>query len=278
MPDSDLKLPILAAYKRLLRPLVRILIRNSVSFIEFNEIAKEVFVEVAASDFPSPDKNMTQDRVAILTGLTRTEVNRLVTERGKRQGGHASNLGRIARLLSGWHTDPHFTGPYGLPLDVPFEGPGDRTFAELVRRYSDDLPAHTLLNELLRTGVVKETEDGRIKVLTRTYLPQAEAPESLDRLGHAVRDFVETIDFNRREEDPARRLLERTVVADTGVRLSDLPLLQAYVRERGQFLLEEIDDWLSKREPPDEQDTEPVVQTGVGIYHFIKRNGNDGQA
>jgi hypothetical protein len=127
-----------------------------------------------------------------------------------------------------------------------------------------------MLEELLRIGVVREADRGRFRVLTRTYLPNADAPESLDRLGDAVRNFVETMDFNRTETDPTKRLLERTVRADTGVRISDLPMFQAYVRERGQFLLEEIDDWLSKLEPVDEKNNEPRVNTGVGIYQFIQ--------
>lgn len=271
MPEADLKLSILAAYKRLLRPLIRILLRNSVSFAEFSEIAKDVYVEVAASDFRLPDKNMTQGRIAILTGLTRKEVNRLITQKGKQQRDYASNLNRVTRILGGWHTDPQFTGPYGLPLDVSYDAPGDRNFAELVRRYTGDMPARAMLDELLRIGVVKESEGGRYKVLTRTFLPKADAPESLDRLGHAVRNFVETMDFNRTEADPDKRLFERTVIADAGIRLSDLPRFQAYVRERGQFLLEELDDWLSKLEPADKTPNETMVDTGVGIYHYIKK-------
>lgn len=275
MPEADLKLAILAAYKRLLRPLVRILIRNGVSFGEFSEIAKDVYVEVASDDFQLPDKNMTQGRIAILTGLTRKEVNRLITERANKRRDYASNLNRVARILSGWHTDPQFTGPYGLPLDVSYDSPGERTFVELVRRYTGDMPARAMLDELLRIGVATETDGGRIKVLTRTYLPSIDAPESLDRLGNAVRNFVETMDFNRTENDPEKRLLERTVEADEGVRISDLPVFQAYVRERGQFLLEEIDDWLSKREPVADGNREPVVFTGVGIYHYIKKTKTD---
>ena len=275
MPEADLKLSILAAYKRLLRPLVRILIRNSVSFAEFSEIAKDVYVEVAANDFQLPEKNMTQGRIAILTGLTRKEVNRLVTQKGLQQRDYASNLNRVARILTGWHTDPQFTGPYGLPLDVPYDAPGGRTFSELVRRYTGDMPVRAMLDELLRIGVVKESEGGRFKVVTRTYLPKVDAPESLDRLGNAVRNFVETMDFNRSEIDPEKRLFERTVVADAGIRPSELATFQAYVRERGQFLLEEIDDWLSKLDPIDESKNEPIVNTGVGIYQFLQKEDSD---
>jgi hypothetical protein len=129
-----------------------------------------------------------------------------------------------------------------------------------------------MLDELLRIGIAKETDVGRIRVLTRTYLPKVDAPESLDRLGNAVRNFVETIDYNRSETDPEKRLLERTVVADQGLRASDLEQFQAHVRQRGQFLLEEIDDWLSKREPINADEAEPIVQTGIGIYHYVRRS------
>lgn len=274
MPEPDLKLAILAAYKRLLRPLIRILIRNGVSFGEFSEVAKDVYVEVAADDFRLPDKNMTQGRIAILTGLTRKEVNRLVTEKGRNRREYSSNLGRVARILTGWHTDPQFTGPYGLPLEVPYDSPGDRTFVELVRRYTGDMPARAMMDELLRIGVAKEAEGGRVKVLTRTYLPKVDAPESLDRLGNAVCNFVETMDFNRTESDPEKRLLERTVEADEGIRLRDLPVFQEYARERGQLLLEEIDDWLSKLEPIDNKTQEPIIHTGVGIYHYLRGKPN----
>lgn len=272
MPEADLKLAILAAYKRLLRPLVRILIRNGVSYGEFGEIAKDVYVEIAAADFQLPDKGMTQGRIAILTGLTRKEVNRLITEKSKHQGDYESNLNRVTRVLSGWHTDPQFTGPYGLPLDVPYDSTDERTFVELVRRYTGDMPPRAMLDELLRIGVVKEIDGDRIRVLTRTYLPKADAPESLDRLGNAVRDFVETLDFNRTESDPERKLFERFVVADAGIRVADLPQFQSYIRERGQFLLEEIDDWLSKLEPIDEKKSEPLMHTGVGIFHYLKKS------
>jgi hypothetical protein len=275
MPEADLKLAILAAYKRLLRPLVRILIRNSVSFAEFSEIAKDVYVEVAASDFQLPEKSMTQGRIAILTGLTRKEVNRLITQKGLHQRDYASNLNRVARLLSGWHTDPKFTGPYGLPLDVPYDSPAEKSFSELVRRYTGDMPVRAMLDELLRIGVVKETDGGRFRVVTRTYLPKADAPESLDRLGHAVRNFVETVDFNRTENDPDNRLFERTVTADVGIREQDFPRFQKYVRERGMFLLEEIDDWLSKLDPPNESQPEPMINTGVGIFHFVEKSDDE---
>jgi hypothetical protein len=272
MSESDLKLSILAAYKRLMRPLVRILLRNGVSFAEFSELAKNVYVEVAATDFTSVDTQTRHGRIAILTGLTAKEVERIESARGRQQDNYESNLSRVVRILSGWHTDPQFTGPYGLPLDVPFDSLNSVSFAELARRYAAGMPARSMLDELLRIGVVKDLGGGRFKVLTRTYLPSVDAPASLDRLGQSVGNFVETLDFNRSEMDPNRRRFERHVSADEGLRAEELPLFRDYVRERCQFLLEEIDDWLSRREPLGADEKEPVVDTGVGIYHYVRRN------
>ena len=77
--ESDLQKGLLAAYRRLLRPLVRILIRNGIAFGEFADIAKEVYVDVAATDFKVPHKKMSQSRISILTGLTRKDLARLVS-------------------------------------------------------------------------------------------------------------------------------------------------------------------------------------------------------
>ena len=67
-----------AATLHLLRPLVRILLRNHVSHRTFAELAKRVYVEVANIEFGIPGKKQTVSRIAILSGLTRKEVQRLL--------------------------------------------------------------------------------------------------------------------------------------------------------------------------------------------------------
>ncbi len=268
MPEADLKPSIVAAYKRLLGPLIRILIRNGVSFPEFSEFAKEVFVDVAGKDLKEADNNTAESRIAILTGLTRAEVGR-VREESSLRNSYESNLSRVARFLSGWHTDPEFTGPYGLPLEVPFDSHDHRSFSELARRYTSEISAQRMLDYLRFIGVVEVGTNGRIKVLTRTYVPQTDSPDSLDRLGRAVGDFVGTIEFNRTEMDPEKRLFERRVSADAGLRPEDMSLFQSYLRERCQFLLEELDDWISKRDPLQDDEVSTAIHTGVGVYHYL---------
>jgi len=49
--------------------------------------------------------------------------------------------------------------------------------------------------------------------------------------------------------------------------------LDAFLRERGQQFLVELDDWLAARSKPKEN--EEVIHTGVGVYHYIRNEEAD---
>jgi len=266
--EPEIKRGLLAAYRRLLKPLIRILLRNGVAFGEFAEVAKEVYVDVAARDFKVPHRKMSQARIAILTGLTRKEVSRVVGKRKGLEKEGNSNLNRVTRVLTGWHTDADFTGPYGLPLELQFEGNKSHDFSSLVQRYSGDMAARAMLDELIRIGAVRETEAGWYKVLTRTYLPEVDDPANLDLLGQATQRFVATIDHNTVEQDTDKKNFERHVHADEGINEEDLPRLRSYIKARAQLLLEEVDNWLSQLDPPDKRRGR-IIQTGLGIFHYV---------
>lgn len=270
MSDS-VKTGLLAAYSKLLRPLIRILLRHGVTYAEFSEVVKTGFVTVAAQEFRVPAKKMSKARIAIVTGLTRKEVQRLSTIDHEERFALKTNLSRITRVLSGWHTDPEYTGPYGMPLEVRYDSdvPNDSTFVRLVQQYSGDMTPRAMLDELLRVGAVVETDLNWFKVLRREYVPDALAPDFLERLGRGVHDFVHTLEENMQKSATKIARFERTVRPDAGLDERNLPAFDAYVRVKCQELLEEIDNWLSKFEPPDRKKGDRVIQTGVGIYHFV---------
>jgi len=264
--DEPPKRGLLAAYGRLLRPLIRILIRNGVSFSEFAEVAKGAYVEVAEKDFSVPNKKITQTRISALTGLERREVKELTSDDSR--GRFDSKLNQIAGALFGWHTDSDFTGPYGVPLELQLSNPNKIDFEELTGRHVSDANPEELLKELVRIGAVIETERGWYRVLIRHFIPEPAAPEGLDHLSRSVEDFVTTLDHNRLESDPSRKLFERQVYTDEGIRAEDLEEFQRYATEKAQLLLEEIDNWLSQLEKPEEA-TGKKLSTGLGIYHYI---------
>ncbi|ROR35011.1 DUF6502 family protein [Inmirania thermothiophila] len=265
--SNDVREAISDAVLRLLRPLVRILLRNGVSFKEFAELAKWVFVDVAAKEFGIPGRKQTNSRISVITGLTRKEVLRIQRLPGPRSDETEKRYNRAARVIAGWVRDHRFADETGRPAVLPFDGEG-ASFSALVRRYSGDIPPRAILDELVRVGAVERTADGAVRLLTKAYVPRTGEVDKLGILGTDVALLIATIDHNLRHEPPATRF-QRKVLYDN-LPAEVLPKLRALVEERGQGVLEELDQWLAAHD----RDVNPHAEgtgrkvAGVGIYYF----------
>ena len=269
--SENFKATLLSAFKPLMRPLIRILVRNGVSFGEFSELLKTVFVESAQDVLQLPDSRQSVSRIAITTGLTRLEVSRLLTQTEEDAEALAGRLSRVGRLLTGWHQDSDFTGPYGIPYEVQFDAaPGRKSLSELVRRYTPDVPADEMLDELKRIGAVLDLGNGYIRVLVRSYIPSAADPAKFHAMSVAFTDLAKTLDQNLRPDED-HKLFERRVWAPNGIKQSDALDFDSYVKDRGQQFLESLDDWLSTRETEAMKNgAEHRVKLGVAMYMFVR--------
>ncbi len=254
------------AVLKLLHPLVRILLRNSVPFRTFADLAKRVYVDVAKEEFSIVGKKQTDSRVSVITGLTRKEVRRVKTLPEPYDGSVTERYHRAARVISGWVRDPEFLNISGQPADLPIEGEG-ATFSELVKTFSGDMPARAVLDELLRVSCVSRLENGHIHLKTRAYIQGTAESEKLDILGTDVRDLIATIDHNLTPQ--STRFFQRKVEYDN-LPEEFMKKLRALSGEQGQYLLEGLDRWLAKHD----RDTNPAVEgkgrkrAGIGIYYF----------
>ncbi len=276
MGDS-VKQALLAAFRVLMGPLVRILLRQGISYAEFSEVAKAVYVEVALKDFKVSGRKATRTRIAVMTGLTRKEVKRVIDEAVKERFELKTSFNRLGRVLVGWHTDADFTGPYGMPLELEYEtgNPNEPTFSVLVKRHSGDMSPRSILDELVRVGAIRETDIGWFRVMRREYIPEAQGTHTFERTGVVVRNFVNTVEFNMTKLAPGKGRFERHVTADDGIRREDLPKFDHYLRERCQVLLEEIDNWLAGLPKPDPEKGDDVIHTGIGIYHYMSHEHDE---
>jgi hypothetical protein len=268
MTDS-VRLGLLAAYRKLLQPLVRLLIRSGISYGETAEILKTVFVEVAARDFDLPERRTSLSRIAIITGLTRKEVAKQQEILRSGALNVDSNLNRVIRVLEGWHSDPVFTGPYGVPMELPFDSPTSPSFVALVRKHSGDMAPRAMLDELIRVGAVEQTSTGAFKVLVRVYIPRDFHPDALQRFGEVVRDFVNTYEYNM-DKRPGMGRFERIMFADDGLREELMPAFDALLRAKGHRFLLELHNWIAAQENTGvPRKGKGRIKTGVGVYHFI---------
>jgi hypothetical protein len=62
---------------------------------------------------------------------------------------------------------------------------------------------------------------------------------------------------------------ERVVYADDGLPPKLMPLFDKLLREKGQQLLIELDNWISMQDV-DAKGGRLNIRTGVGIYHYVE--------
>jgi hypothetical protein len=265
-----------------MKPLVRILLRHGISFKEFSEVVKAVYVDVASHDFQIAGKKQTLSRIAIITGLTRKEVGRIAEILQRGDTPEINYVDRVSNVLGGWHQDPDFTGPYGIPRELEFDSDQGRDFAELVKRYSGDMPARAMLEELLRVKAVEQLPEGMLQVRSRSYVPLQVDPSSMEFMGLALRDLAETLDHNLNAKTKStlapHGLFERRVWAPTGIPRERVAEFDALVRVHGQEFLERLDNWLTRYQLSPEEATagaEDSVKAGVGIYLFANTDHRD---
>lgn len=268
--STDVRTALTDAVLRLLRPLARILLRNGFSYGDFADLAKWVFVDVAARELTLPERKQSASRIAIITGLTRKEVSHLLKEAGDAHGALAERqYNRAARVLTGWIRDSRFLGADGQPAVLPVEGDG-ASFAALVREHSGDMPVRAILDELVRVGAVTEAPPGQVCLLERAYVPRTGETDKLHILGTDSALLLETIDHNLRHGGSDPRF-QRKVSYDN-LPAAALPELRRLSAEKGQQLLEELDAYLARHD----RDANPGAQgegrwqAGVGVFYFAR--------
>lgn len=256
-----------SAIRTLLRPLVRILLRRGIPYRVLAEHAKRAYTEIASEDFRVSGRKPSQSRISIITGLTRKEVARLTGLADDDPGATANQYNRAARVVTGWIRDKQFADGRGRPAALPL-GEKRRSFAELVRRYGGDVPTRAVLDELLRVGAVSRLKDGRIKLVSRAYVPQSDDDEKIGILGRDVADLIATIDHNL-SEPPATAYFQRKVAYDN-LPEESLASIRKHAGKRAQVLLEQLDRLMSEQD----RDTNPTAQGAgkkramLGIYYF----------
>ena len=210
---------------------------------------------------------------AVLTGLARRDVRKqreVVAEAPDPGLGYVT---KASLVLSAWHLDPDFLDKKGQPARLRPDGEG-ASFASLVQRCAgSDVPATTLLKELLSSGAVRQRTDGRLEVLKRSYIPTA-MDEQLIRLWGSVLADVATVyahNLTRASRSPPR--FERAAV-NGRIDATALPKFRVFLEQEGQAFLEKVDAWLTAHQAPTDGEAAPrrgsvkTLRLGAGLYHI----------
>ena len=204
-----------------------------------------------------------------MTGLTRKEVKNVI-DRTIEAGVQPKTYSRPERVLTGWYSDPKYQGPYGIPLELPYESSSDAdpSFVKLVRQYSGDMAPRQMLNQLIEAGSVIEVE-GRYKAVRRIFKHSTLSPSLIKRLGEVGYRVFSTAAKNIDKQMEGSGYFDRMVFADDGCTDDQIDRFDEYIKPRGQEFLEEIDVWFSSRK---EENTPGVLRKETGLYmvHYVE--------
>lgn len=265
-PDPVHPLPtaVIAAMRRVMRPLVRLMIRHGITLPSMIELLKQVLVDVVDRDLPVQGKRTTDSRISVLTGVHRKDVRRL-REGSNKTSDIPKKMSIGTQVVNTWLTDPVWQDASGAPLVLPrsSENPLLLSFERLAESVSNDVRPRAILDELLRSGVVGIDDDGKVKLLAHGYIPTEAEEEKLYYFEKAAYAHLLAGVSNLEEVKP--RYFDR-VVQYRRIPADAVPKLRALLDDEGMSLLKKINAQ-TKRSKREESNDDQSFVVGLYFYH-----------
>ncbi|HQT89498.1 MAG TPA: DUF6502 family protein [Acidiphilium sp.] len=176
--ESDLE----SMLRRILRPLIAYLMRRGIGYIAVRDLIKRVFIDEALRGHiaePPP----TDSQISLVTGINRREVKRLREETGQAAPAERDPMAGInmaARVVATWVSAPAFRDQSGEPRRLAVHGDSVAPrFDDLLRTAKIDVRARTVIEELLRAGVVVYEPDDQLRLVRSSFTPAASREKML---------------------------------------------------------------------------------------------------
>ena len=255
--SEKLQVVLQKAANKILRPLVRVMLRNGIACGSFEEMVRKAYVDEAFNMSKQQGKT-TISAISAQTGLSRKEVKRLYEIEQDHGNNNSQKYNRAIRVISGWMNDPRFISSQGVSQALDMEG-NETSFATLVKDYSGDIPTRAMFDLLQKSGCVEQV-NGKIYLTSHAYVPGNDPTDVIDILGVDCNELMNTIIFNM-NCDEAQRRFQRKVSTSLLAQEHKNAFLK-YAGRRSQTLLEELDNWLSEHQGK-EEDSQYI---SLGIY------------
>lgn len=252
--------PVLAATKALLRPLVRVLIASGATLPALVAALKECFVEVASRDFRLGGREPSDSRVSLVTGVHRKDV-RAIRERSHpvstpRAGGLA------ATVVGRWLGRPDHRDADGRPRPL-----SRAAFDALVAGVSKDVRPRTVLDELVRLGLVEVGADDAVRLLADAFVPAKGGEELLAFFERNLHDHLAAAAGNLLAGPDDHRFLERAVYYNN-LRPADVDRLEAEARTLALAALRHLNGLALEMQQAARDDAGAGERFRFGVYFF----------
>lgn len=215
---------VLRAAAPVLAPLIRLLLHSGVDYPRLAAELKQWFLDEALAEIERAGQATTDSAISLLSGVHRKDV------RTWRVDGRLTPADRSvavsAQVFAQWTAQPAYATRQGRPRTLPRIGP-EPSFETLVRTVTLDVHPFTVLQELIRLGVVHVRVDGE-RELVEPAQPEFVAPagsrEALDLLAANLADHVMAAVSNVLGEPPRleQSVFAAGITAESAQRLEEL--------------------------------------------------------
>jgi hypothetical protein len=261
------------AIEALLRPLMPLFRNYGVTHHDLSQTLARLFVYDTAEILTGEGRPTTASRLALMTGLTRGEVEKHLNERNastRRRELKTSALMTPAAVLTAWNTDTRFSTPYGVAVDLSLSPSGrHRTFSELVTSSAPGSDPDTVLDQLLAAGCVEVHDQAFVRCTNRAYIPAGVSVERISRIGTVLGALAGTLTHNLLEESSVG-YLERAVQTDFPVSEDGRRAIREWLAIDGARFLETLDAWMTSSRP--ELEALDGQRVGVDIFMYDAPN------
>jgi hypothetical protein len=243
---SDIRPALGVMCRRVLHPLVRILVRFGVSAGELKAIVDSVYAHAGSEYLAEQGQRVTYSKLAVITGINRAFLPAILANpKDEFHPRSDTQLHRAARVLNGWYDDKLFQTNLGDPAVLAIDG--DRhSFRKLVELYSGGVYHQTMLSELVRVGAIRLVRGGRVRAMRRNPVIGGANLESMLTTAETAGDMLNTLEHNL-TSPIAEQLPVRTLIGNVDSRA--LPLFRTQLDKRADGFLEVIDLFMRSHRP-----------------------------
>ena len=257
---------VVAAVRRILRPVIRLLVSQGITYPFLTDLLKEVYVETASREFALGGKRPTDSRLTLLTGVHRKDIRRLLRE-PRPADATPPGLTLGTQIVARWLGERAYCDAKGRPLALPRtpRSGAERSFAALVESVSKNVRPRSVLDELVRLGVARVDEQDRVHLVTRCFVPGREIDAKAYYFGEALHDHLAAGVHNLGTTGTA--FLERSVYYDElSPAAIDKLAARAEVLAMGALQALNVDGMALERDDPPPKGARMRMRMGVYFY------------
>jgi hypothetical protein len=264
---------LLRPVRRLLRPLVRLLIEGGVTFPAVADLLRSLYVEVAARDLLTDPRARTDSRISLLTGVHRKEIRRWRSETSEPED-VPPVITRTSQIMARWLHDDEYVDTEGQPKPLPRlpRPEGGPSFERLVQSVTSDVRPRAVLDDWLNHGIATVDDVDRVVLDTAAFVPRPGSAEQLFYFGRNLHDHLSAAAANVAATGPAP-FVERAAHYDN-LSPATAARLEAIGRNAAQRMLTEFNRQVLDLLDANDRELESAPETprrrlNLGIYLFV---------